>query len=197
MTQERPGETAGFRDEVRAFLRDNLPADWSGVGALPGPQRREFVTSWRRLIGQAKLIGVTWPVEYGGRGLTKIDHLVVVEEFSRAGVPVGTPGDTVSVKLICEATQVRIPEAFSPNGDGRNDRFDILGIGEVDHLVIFNRWGDKVFERSHFYTADIGSQWDGSVHGQPGPVGTYVYFVEMTCPTGGTFVRKGTVILAR
>ena len=105
--------------------------------------------------------------------------------------------DTVSVKLICEATQVRIPEAFSPNGDGRNDRFDILGIGEVDHLVIFNRWGDKVFERSHFYTADIGSQWDGSVHGQPGPVGTYVYFVEMTCPTGGTFVRKGTVILAR
>ena len=100
MTQERPGETAGFRDEVRAFLRDNLPADWAGAGALPGPQRREFVSHWRRLIGQARLIGVTWPVEYGGRGLTKIDHLVVVEEFSRAGVPVGTPGDTVSVKLI-------------------------------------------------------------------------------------------------
>ncbi|CQD18602.1 acyl-CoA dehydrogenase [Mycobacterium europaeum] len=100
MTQERPGEAAGFRDEVRAFLRDNLPADWAGVGALPAPQRREFVGRWRRLIGQARLIGVTWPVEYGGRGLTKIDHLVVVEEFSRAGVPVGTPGDTVSVKLI-------------------------------------------------------------------------------------------------
>jgi len=100
MTRERSGETAGFRDEVRGFLRDNLPADWAGAGALPGPQRREFVTQWRRLIGQARLIGVTWPVEYGGRGLTKIDHLVVVEEFSRAGVPVGTPGDTLSVKLI-------------------------------------------------------------------------------------------------
>lgn len=100
MMQERPGETVGFRDEVRTFLRDNLPADWAGVGALVGPQRREFVGSWRRLIGQAKLIGVTWPVEYGGRGLSKIDHLVIVEEFSRAGVPVGTPGDTVSVKMI-------------------------------------------------------------------------------------------------
>jgi gliding motility-associated-like protein len=105
--------------------------------------------------------------------------------------------DTVSVKLICEAARVRIPEAFTPNGDGHNDRFDILGIGQVDHLVIFDRWGQQVFERSDFYTADLSSQWDGTVHGQPAPVGTYVYFVEMTCPTGGAFARKGTVVLVR
>jgi alkylation response protein AidB-like acyl-CoA dehydrogenase len=92
--------TPGFRTEVKAFLRDNLPANWAGVGALPGAQRREFVDRWRRLTGEAKLLGVTWPVEYGGRGLTKLDHLVVVEEFSRARVPVGTPGDTLSIKLI-------------------------------------------------------------------------------------------------
>lgn len=105
--------------------------------------------------------------------------------------------DTVSVKLICEEARVRIPEGFSPNNDGHNDRFDILGIGQVDHLVIFDRWGEKVFERSNFYTADIGSQWDGTVHGQAAPVGTYVYFVEMTCPSGGAFSRKGTVVLVR
>jgi len=105
--------------------------------------------------------------------------------------------DTVSVKLICEAARVRIPEAFSPNNDGHNDRFDILGIGLVDHLVIFDRWGERVFERSNFYTADLSSQWDGSFHGQPAPVGTYVYFVEMSCPTGGGFTRKGTVVLVR
>jgi gliding motility-associated-like protein len=105
--------------------------------------------------------------------------------------------DTVSVKLICESVRVRIPEAFSPNNDGHNDRFDILGIGLVDHLVIFDRWGARVFERSNFYTADLSSQWDGSFHGQPAPVGTYVYFVEMSCPTGGAFTRKGTVVLVR
>ncbi|HEV2481541.1 MAG TPA: PKD domain-containing protein, partial [Puia sp.] len=105
--------------------------------------------------------------------------------------------DTVSVKLICEAARVRIPEAFSPNNDGHNDRFDILGIGLVDHLVIFDRWGARVFERSNFYTADASSQWDGTFHGQPAPVGTYVYFVEMSCPTGGGFTRKGTVVLVR
>jgi gliding motility-associated-like protein len=105
--------------------------------------------------------------------------------------------DTVSVKLICEAARVRIPGAFSPNNDGHNDRFAILGIGLVDHLVIFDRWGAQVFERANFYTADPGSQWDGSFHGQPAPTGTYVYFVEMTCPTGGAFTRKGTVVLVR
>jgi len=108
-----------------------------------------------------------------------------------------TASDTVGVKLICEAARVRIPEAFSPNNDGHNDRFSILGIGEVDHLVIFDRWGSKVFERSFFYTADLGSQWDGTAHGQPAPTGTYVYFVEMSCPTGGGFTRKGTVVLVR
>jgi gliding motility-associated-like protein len=92
---------------------------------------------------------------------------------------------------------VRIPDAFSPNGDGHNDRFNILGIGEVDHLVIYDRWGDRVFERDHYYTADTDAQWDGRFHGQPAPTGVYVYFVQMSCPSGGVFTRKGTVVLVR
>lgn len=105
--------------------------------------------------------------------------------------------DTVQVKLLCVEAHVRIPEAFTPNGDGHNDRFTILGIGEVDHLVIYNRWGVKVFERDHFYTADAAAQWDGTLHGQPAPTGVYAYFVEMSCPSGGVFTRKGTVVLIR
>jgi gliding motility-associated-like protein len=105
--------------------------------------------------------------------------------------------DTVVVGLICEESRVRIPDAFTPNGDGHNDRFTILGIGEVDHLVIYDRWGVKVFERNHFFTADIGSSWDGMMGGQPAPAGVYAYFVQMTCPAGGAFARQGTVVLIR
>jgi gliding motility-associated-like protein len=101
------------------------------------------------------------------------------------------------VKLLCIEANVRIPEAFSPNGDGHNDRFNILGIGEVDHLVIYDRWGVKVFERDHYYTADTDAQWDGSFHGQPAPTGVYAYFVQMSCPSGGSFMRKGTLVLVR
>jgi gliding motility-associated-like protein len=105
--------------------------------------------------------------------------------------------DTVHMKLLCVEARVRIPEAFSPNGDGHNDRFAILGIGFVDHLVIYDRWGAKVFERDHFYSADLDGQWDGSFNGQPAAVGTYAYFVELSCPSGGVFTRKGTVVLVR
>lgn len=105
--------------------------------------------------------------------------------------------DTVVVGLICEESRVRIPEAFTPNGDGHNDRFTVLGIGEVDHLVIYDRWGVKVFERNHFFTADLSNSWDGTLGGQPAPAGVYAYFVQMTCPTGGAFARQGTVVLIR
>jgi len=105
--------------------------------------------------------------------------------------------DTVGVKLLCIEANVRIPEAFSPNGDGHNDRFNILGIGQVDHLVIYDRWGVMVFERDHYYTADADAQWDGTFHGQPAPTGVYAYFVQLSCPSGGSFTRKGTVVLVR
>jgi len=105
--------------------------------------------------------------------------------------------DTVVAKILCEESRVRIPDAFSPNGDGRNDRFMIMGIGLVKHIVIYDRWGIKVFERSNFYPVDAGASWDGMFNGYPAPVGTYVYFVEMECPAGGAFARRGTVVLVR
>jgi len=109
-----------------------------------------------------------------------------------------TASDTVVVKLICDEAKVRIPDAFTPNGDGRNDRFTVLGaISIVNHLVIFDRWGAKVFEADHFYPAAVGAGWDGTVGGRPAPAGVYAYFAEMQCPTGGVFMRKGTVLLVR
>jgi gliding motility-associated-like protein len=106
--------------------------------------------------------------------------------------------DTVVVTLICDEAKVRIPDAFTPNGDGHNDRFTILGaIPVVRHLAIYDRWGVKVFEADNFAPADPNSGWDGTVGGNPAPVGVYVYYAEMQCPTGGVFMRTGTVVLVR
>jgi gliding motility-associated-like protein len=106
--------------------------------------------------------------------------------------------DTVVVKLLCEEAKVRIPDAFTPNGDGHNDRFTVLGaISVVNHMAIYDRWGVKVFEANHFAPADPGAGWDGTMNGQPQPPGVYVYYVEMQCPGGGVFIMKGTVVLIR
>jgi gliding motility-associated-like protein len=87
--------------------------------------------------------------------------------------------DSVLIKMICDEARVSIPNAFSPNGDGRNDEFIIKGISYVKHLLIFNRWGQKVFERNNFIAADRSTCWDGTLKGYPASPGTYVYFVEM------------------
>lgn len=101
------------------------------------------------------------------------------------------------VEIECSASTVAIPDAFTPNGDGHNDRWNILGVAEVNHLVIYDRWGQRVYERGHFLTGDAGAGWDGTMGGQAAPAGVYAYFVELQCPTGGVVVRKGTVVLVR
>lgn len=108
-----------------------------------------------------------------------------------------TAKDDVYIKMQCDAARVRIPNAFSPNGDGHNDVFTILGISYVKKLTIFNRYGRKVFERSNFLANDRSTGWDGTFNGMQLQTDSYVYFVEMECDEGGVFTRKGTVTLIR
>lgn len=103
----------------------------------------------------------------------------------------------VSLKLQCEESRVFIPSAFSPNNDGNNDRFSIKGISIVRHMIIFNRWGKPVYERNNYIASNGTNGWDGTFKGEPLPAGAYTYFTEMECPTGGMFVKKGTVMLIR
>jgi uncharacterized repeat protein (TIGR01451 family)/gliding motility-associated-like protein len=88
-----------------------------------------------------------------------------------------------------------IPEGFSPNGDGVNDLFVIRGISHFpeNNIVIFNRWGNKVFEASPYQ-----STWDGKstnnlqIGGEDLPVGTYFYVLELG---NGSDFYKGTIYL--
>ncbi len=105
--------------------------------------------------------------------------------------------DVVKVKVLCEESTVYIPNAFTPNGDGRNDRFVIHGIGLVKRLVIYDRYGKTVYERSDFEGGDPAIAWDGTQNGQLLNTGTYVYFAEMKCATGESFFRKGSITLIR
>jgi len=108
-----------------------------------------------------------------------------------------TASDTMVVKLLCDQDKVRIPNAFTPNKDNSNDVFMIKGISLVKHLVIFDRWGERVFERNNFIAGDRSNCWDGNHKGNPASAGSYVYFVEMQCSTGGVFAMKGSLLLIR
>lgn len=105
--------------------------------------------------------------------------------------------DTVAIKIDCAAAHVSVPNVFTPNQDGRNDVFMIKGISLIKHLAIFDRWGEIVFERKNFIAGDRSACWNGTFNGMDVPSGSYVYFVEMECPSGGLFTRKGSVVLIR
>jgi alkylation response protein AidB-like acyl-CoA dehydrogenase len=97
----RPAPDAeAFRARVRAFLIEHLPADWPGIGALPADEAEEFVAGWRRTLHQHGLLGLAWPTEYGGGGMSKLEQVVLVEECAKAMVPLGPASDTVTVKMV-------------------------------------------------------------------------------------------------
>jgi alkylation response protein AidB-like acyl-CoA dehydrogenase len=90
-----------FREKVRAFLRANLPEGWRGLGAVEDREEADaFVEHWRKVLYDNGLLGVSWPKEYGGQGLTKIEQIVLAEEFARVGVPLMGYNDTFGIKMV-------------------------------------------------------------------------------------------------
>ncbi|GAB2964639.1 acyl-CoA dehydrogenase [Amycolatopsis acidiphila] len=97
-----PAEAEEFRAEVRAVLAEELPRGWRGIGAIPDtPATKEFVRHWRRTLYRRGLLGVAWPLRYGGRGLSTLHQVVLVEELTLAGLPFGElPQDSTGLKML-------------------------------------------------------------------------------------------------
>ncbi|HEX2684408.1 MAG TPA: gliding motility-associated C-terminal domain-containing protein [Ferruginibacter sp.] len=89
---------------------------------------------------------------------------------------------------------IGIPNSFTPNGNGLNDVFKPTIFQQVQRFtfMVFNRYGQKVFE-----TTEYGKGWDGSFKGKFQPAGTYVYRITFTNIFGWETVENGTVLLIR
>ncbi|MET7650120.1 acyl-CoA dehydrogenase family protein [Streptomyces sp. NPDC005486] len=95
-----PAETETFRAEVRTFLGEALPSGWNGIGALDEEAAWAFARDWRRRLAERGYLSLTWPERYGGRNLSKLHQVVLMEELALAGVPFGLPQDTFGVKML-------------------------------------------------------------------------------------------------
>jgi gliding motility-associated-like protein len=103
-------------------------------------------------------------------------------------------GCKASDSLHISITNITLPNAFTPNGDGENDVFIIRGTGLkfVTSFKIFNRWGEVVF-----ITQDGNLGWDGNYKGVPQELGTYIYNVQATFTNGVQKSLKGSLELIR
>lgn len=89
---------------------------------------------------------------------------------------------------------IAYPDAFTPNGDGKNDIFRAVRYGQMQQrqLIIYNRLGQRVFQSNN-----INQGWDGMYNGQQAPLGTYMYYAEVDCLSKGLQTFKGDITLIR
>gem|GEM_PF-3449370 len=99
----------------------------------------------------------------------------------------------ISQPFACEVPTVKIPNAFSPNGDTFNDCFQLLGADlSQAEMRIFNRWGQEVY-----FSNELGTCWNGTFNGEDVDVGVYIYTAAFTYTDGRVDTMRGNVTLVR
>jgi gliding motility-associated-like protein len=107
--------------------------------------------------------------------------------------------DTIQLRITIEEaanpkSDLFVPKAWSPNGDGHNDKLFPLtvNIKQLKYFRIFNRWGQLVFE-----TNAIGVGWDGTLRGVKQMTDIYTWTAEAVGANGATIKRSGNSVLIR
>ncbi len=129
-----------------------------------------------------------------------------------AGVPNGTaeidecgeclePTDPAFNQSCAVEKNIYIPNVFSPNGDGINDRFQVFKNREADiqilNYMIFDRWGELVYEQKNIEFNSMANWWNGIMNGKNASLGVYVYLIEIECQNGELRQYTGEVTLIK
>ena len=114
-----------------------------------------------------------------------------------------TLGCTAQAEIVVDVDlnrRVFIPNTFSPNADGINDRFMVFAGPEllsVRSLRIYDRWGEKIFEGFDLRPNDTSAGWDGTFRGRAMNPGVYAYLAELEFADGVLLVYHGSITLVR
>jgi gliding motility-associated-like protein len=95
--------------------------------------------------------------------------------------------------VVVEDKTIFIPNSFTPDQNGLNDRFRVFTKGiESGKMKIFNRWGEKIYQ-----TNQVLKGWDGTIQDSEAESGVYIYVVKLTYPDDTVEKRKGSVTIIR
>lgn len=149
---------------------------------------------------QARNIGTAWewkPAVFLNNAMTRQPVFTgTAEQLYKINITNASGCITVDTQLVqlFKNIDVYVPKAFTPNGDGLNDRMFpfLVGIKELKLFRIINRWGVIVYESK----TDLPG-WDGLYKGLPQPVEAYVWEAQATDMDGKTILRKGSFTLIR
>ena len=112
-----PPEAEEFRIEIRAWLEEHLPDGWFDDGfEMSADERAAFNEAWAASLYEGGWICATWPKEYGGKGLSLMQGVVLAEEFARAKAPLRADffGDTLVGPTILQWGSEEQKQEFLP-----------------------------------------------------------------------------------
>jgi gliding motility-associated-like protein len=142
---------------------------------------------------------VGWRPEANFSAQTAIAQSFIIKDSSQTFAVIGRSADGCldTARLLVElepgGKDFFIPNAFTPNNDGKNDTFKPYGssIKSIE-MRVFNQWGELVYQ-----TTDVNKGWDGIYKGKAQPVGVYPYGIKVTFLDNTTVTKRGTVNLVR
>lgn len=147
-------------------------------------------------VGNGNFISILWSTQETSSSIEVTDEGLYTVEVANTNC---TKSDSIRLKKEC-FYDLYLPTAFSPNGDGVNDilvpKSGVDGTTVLE-FMIFNRWGEKVFEASNFTPDDLSNAWDGTFKGAACQVDTYVFYYKARFPDEKEKSYKGTITLFR
>ena len=93
-----------------------------------------------------------------------------------------------------------VPNVFSPNDDGVNDRFVIYAGANVSSIIsfrVYDRWGGAIFSRENIAPNDSQFGWDGNYRGKPVSPGVYLYSLQIELKDGSILTKSGEIIVLK
>jgi len=161
-----------FDQDVTVFLQPKIDAGPSFV--VPAGTTIQF----KATANDTSTVRLYWTPPFGLSDPTKLNPTITVtrnERYTLTAIGDGncTASDTMMVRIL---QPIEVPNAFSPNGDGTNDRWEIPNLADYPgaKVEIFNRWGQQVY-LSYGYNRP----WDGTHLGKPLPLATYYYIITL------------------
>ncbi len=181
-----------IKDSMMAYVAPDPLASFSFMNDYGVPLRVEFTNK--------SVNAASWLWDFGNGDTSTLDN--PIWDFPKPGTYpvtlsiVSAEGckDVVVLNVTVETDfYIYVPTAFTPDGDGLNECFEIKGVGfDSFEMKVFDRWGNMVF-----YTESIEDCWDGTINGQPAPQAVYTYSIFLRLPFDKIDQRNGMITLYR
>jgi len=179
------------------------------IGVYPlsvnaGPDTSICETETYVMVGTASTDSIEWTPSVGLSAVNILNPTFNYNQTTKYYLIVKdsagcTISDSVTISVVYCNSYIKVPQAFTPNGDGTNDHFTVYGEYIADYQIkIFNRWGEEVYSSTDVNDLNnLGRGWDGTYKGKLQDVGTFVYYITAKDINGKNIFKKGNLTLIR